>query len=381
MILNKLLNILMAFILSVSLTFGINQKPYETLVNNQNIIENNNILDTSVDVATIEFARKSVVMILVYDRLGNPGGIGSGIIFKRDNNYDYILTNQHVVAAGTVYEVVAYDMQKLAGVLIGSDGTQDIAVLRTTRFRDITLAPIGNSDNLSVGDTIFAIGNPGDINYRGSVSTGIVAGVNRNVSSRVDFLENQTHAIQVNLAINPGNSGGPIFTEDGLLMGVNTLKLTSDGSDTRYEGVNFALPINDMNLAAEKILNSALISNTGAVIQRGVYRRTSLGFAVFESLLDIDINTRKIKGIPNSIYQGVLVTNIEQSVSNPLFLSKLEPESIIVAIDNVPVTNKVELRKQVYTKNVGQSVTLTLLVKSNNGYQETKLVTTIIQAR
>ncbi len=342
--LNRIINIFLVFILTIS-SFLFPTKVEKEVTEPRPLVTENNIFDTFVDVNVIETSRKSVVTILVYDATGNSGGIGSGIIFKRDNNYDYILTNQHVVAVGSVFEIVAYDMQKLAGTLMGSNGTQDVAVLRTARFRDITVAPVGNSDNLRVGDTIFAVGNPGDINYRGSVSTGIVAGVNRSVSNRVDFLENQTHAIQVNLAINPGNSGGPIFTEDGILMGVNTLKLTSDGSDIRYEGINFALPINDMYLAAEKILGSTIVSNNGSVIQRGVYQRTSLGFAVLESLLDIDLYERRIKGIPDNLYQGVYVTSVEQSNNNPLLINKLEKDSIIIAIDNVRVVNKVELRK------------------------------------
>ena len=378
--LNRIINIFLVFILTIS-SFLFPTKVEKEVTEPSPLITENNIFDTFVDVNVIETSRKSVVTILVYDATGNSGGIGSGIIFKRDNDYDYILTNQHVVAVGSVFEIVAYDMQKLAGTLMGSNGTQDVAVLRTARFRDITVAPVGNSDNLRVGDTIFAVGNPGDINYRGSVSTGVVAGVNRSVSNRVDFLENQTHAIQVNLAINPGNSGGPIFTEDGILMGVNTLKLTSDGSDIRYEGINFALPINDMYLAAEKILGSTIVSNTGSVIQRGVYQRTSLGFAVLESLLDIDLYERRIKGIPDNLYQGVYVTSVEQSNNNPLLINRLEKDSIIIAIDNVRVINKVELRKEVYKKNIGQPVTLTVLTKVNGNWQESQINTTIIRAR
>jgi serine protease Do len=379
MLLNKLVSLFLAFILSFSVV-----TPSNTLVNAASTNDLNNtqeFIDSFVEPSLIEVSRKSVVTVLVYDQLGNSGGLGSGVIYKRDANYDYIITNEHVVAAGAVYELVAYDMQKLAGVLLGSDTVQDVAVIRTPRFRDITVAPLGNSSNLKVGDTIFAIGNPGDINFRGSVSTGIVAGLNRNVSSSGETLERQLHAIQVNLAINPGNSGGPIFNDTGLLMGINTLKLTSDGSATRYEGINFALPINDMHLAAERIVGSTLVSNTGAVLQRGVYRRSSLGNATYQSILDLDLYERKRLGITDNIYRGVFLSAVDNVANNPLLINQIEAGTIIVGIDGVRVDNKVELRQEIYKKAIGRSVVLTVLIKLNNVYQEQSVNITIVQAR
>jgi serine protease Do len=379
MLLNKLVSLFLAFILSFSVV-----TPSNTIVNTastNDLINIQEFIDSFVEPSLIEVSRKSVVTVLVYDQLGNSGGLGSGVIYKRDANYDYIITNEHVVAAGRVYEIVAYDMQKLAGVLLGSDTVQDVAVIRTPRFRDVTIAPLGNSSDLKVGDTIFAIGNPGDINFRGSVSTGIVAGLNRNVSSSGETLERQLHAIQVNLAINPGNSGGPIFNDTGLLMGINTLKLTSDGSATRYEGINFALPINDMHLAAERIVGSTLVSNTGAVLQRGIYSRSSLGNATYQSILDLDLYERKRLGIPDNIYRGVFLSVIDNVANNPLLINQVEAGTIIVGIDGVRVDNKVELRQEIYKKAIGRSVVLTLLIKINNVYQERSVNITVVQAR
>lgn len=379
MLFNKLVSLFLAFILSFSVVTP--TKTTNIVASTNDLIQTQEFIDSTVEPSLIEISRKSVVTVLVYDQLGNSGGLGSGVIYKRDANYDYIITNEHVVAAGRVYEIVAYDMQKLAGVLLGSDTVQDVAVIRTPRFRDITIAPVGNSSNLSVGDTIFAIGNPGDINFRGSVSTGIVAGLDRNVSSSGDILERQLHAVQVNLAINPGNSGGPIFNNTGLLMGINTLKLTSDGSATRYEGINFALPINDMHLAAERIVDSTLLSNVGDVLQRGVYLRSSLGSATFKSILDLDLYERRRLGLPNNIYQGVFLSLVDNVANNPLIVNQIESGTIIVAIDGVRVDNKVELRQEVYKKAIGQSVVLTTLKKIDNIYQERLVNTTIVQAR
>ena len=379
MLFNKLVSLFLAFILSFSVAAPANN--VNSVVSTNGLIQTQEFIDSNVQPSLIEISRKSVVTVLVYDQLGNSGGLGSGVIYKRDANYDYIITNEHVVAAGRVYEIVAYDMQKLAGVLLGSDTVQDVAVIRTPRFRDITVAPVGDSSNLQVGDTIFAIGNPGDINFRGSVSTGIVAGLDRNVSSSSETLERQLHAIQVNLAINPGNSGGPIFNDTGLLMGINTLKLTSDGSTTRYEGINFALPINDMHLAAERIINSTLVSNTGAVIQIGAYRRSSLGNATFESILDLDLYERKRLGIPDNIHRGVFLSVVDNVANNPLLINQVEAGTIIIGIDGARVDNKVELRQEIYKKAIGQSVVLTVLKKIDNVYVERSVNTTIVQAR
>jgi serine protease Do len=379
MLFNKLVSLFLAFILSFSVAAPANN--VNSVVSTNGLIQTQEFIDSNVQPSLIEISRKSVVTVLVYDQLGNSGGLGSGVIYKRDANYDYIITNEHVVAAGRVYEIVAYDMQKLAGVLLGSDTVQDVAVIRTPRFRDITVAPVGNSSNLQVGDTIFAIGNPGDINFRGSVSTGIVAGLDRNVSSSGETLERQLHAIQVNLAINPGNSGGPIFNDTGLLMGINTLKLTSDGSATRYEGINFALPVNDMHLAAERIINSTLVSNTGAVIQRGFYRRSSLGNANYQSILDLDLYERKRLGIPDNIHRGVFLSVVDNVANNPLLINQVEAGTIIIGIDGARVDNKVELRQEIYKKAIGQSVVLTVLKKIDNVYVERSVNTTIVQAR
>jgi serine protease Do len=379
MLFNKLVSLFLAFILSFSVAAPANN--VNSVVSTNGLIQTQEFIDSNVQPSLIEISRKSVVTVLVYDQLGNSGGLGSGVIYKRDANYDYIITNEHVVAAGRVYEIVAYDMQKLAGVLLGSDTVQDVAVIRTPRFRDITVAPVGNSSNLQVGDTIFAIGNPGDINFRGSVSTGIVAGLDRNVSSSGETLERQLHAIQVNLAINPGNSGGPIFNDTGLLMGINTLKITSDGSATRYEGINFALPINDMHLAAERIINSTLVSNTGAVIQRGFYRRSSLGNANYQSILDLDLYERKRLGIPDNIHRGVFLSVVDNVANNPLLINQVEAGTIIIGIDGARVDNKVELRQEIYKKAIGQSVVLTVLKKIDNVYVERSVNTTIVQAR
>lgn len=379
MLFNKLVSLFLAFILSFSVATPLNN--VKSVVSTNDLIQTQEFIDSNLEPSLIEISRKSVVTVLVYDQLGNSGGLGSGVIYKRDANYDYIITNEHVVAAGSVYEIVAYDMQKLAGVLLGSDTVQDVAVIRTPRFRDITVALVGNSSNLQVGETIFAIGNPGDINFRGSVSTGIVAGLDRNVSSSSEILERQLHAIQVNLAINPGNSGGPIFNDTGLLMGINTLKLTSDGSATRYEGINFALPINDMHLAAERILNSTLVSNTGAVVQRGVYRRSSLGNATYQSILDLDLYERKRLGIPDNIHRGVFLSVVDNVTNNPLLINQVEAGTIIIGIDGARVDNKVELRQEIYKKAIGQSVVLTVLRKIDNVYVERSVNTTIVQAR
>jgi S1-C subfamily serine protease len=136
-----------------------------------------------------------------------------------------------------------------------------------------------------------------------------------------------------------------------------------------------------MHLAAERIVGSTLLSNVGDVLQRGVYRRSSLGSATFKSILDLDLYERKRLGIPNNIYQGVFLSLVDNVANNPLIVNQIESGTIIVAIDGVRVDNKVELRQEVYKKAIGQSVILTTLKKIDNIYQERLVNTTIVQAR
>ena len=162
--------------------------------------------------------------------------VGTGIIFSSDG---YILTNYHVIAGSSACQVWVTDQygvdQEYEALLVGGDADQDLAVLKIDA-QDLTAAQFGVSDDLRVGDKVYAIGNPLGLELRGTFTDGIVSAVNRDVD--VDGVT--MTLIQTNAALNSGNSGGPLVNEYGQVVGVNTIKMMS-GYDT-IEGLGFAIP-------------------------------------------------------------------------------------------------------------------------------------------
>lgn len=339
-----------------------------------------NSLYADIDNQIIEAATKHVVTVYNYDGKGTFIGLGSGIVVKREGGYDYVLTNNHVVEGGSVFEVLSYDYQIKYATLLGVDEHQDVAALRIPSFANATVAILGDSDQVQVGDEVFAIGTPGEVNLKNTVTQGVVGGLNRCASENTAYLELQKHAIQIDLAINPGNSGGPLYNAVGEVIGINTLKLTSDGGTTNYEGINLSLPINDMYLGFSKILESVVLTNKGAVAKAGTYAKSSLGTAYFYTLRDIDLAEREKIGLPNSLYRGVLVKNIEKSAANPLFANQVDEYSVIVEVDGMPISDKVQLRQQIYRKTIGSSVSLKVMKKVNGVYQAKTITINIVKS-
>ena len=159
-------------------------------------------------------------------------GQGSGIILDADG---YIVTNAHVVADADGVKVVLYNGEEYTAIIVGSDTKSDVAVLKISAS-NLTPAKLGNSDQLEIGEDVIAIGNPGGLSNR--VSKGIVSGLNRTVETNLGA---SMECIQTDAAINPGNSGGALVNEYGYVVGINSSKIAA----TDYEGIGFAIPIND----------------------------------------------------------------------------------------------------------------------------------------
>jgi len=190
--------------------------------------------------------------------LGQDGvGEGSGIIIREDG---YILTNNHVIenalesntnkiTDGSIIEVILpSDIEKkYTAKIVGRDSKTDIAVLKI-EATNLPVAELGDSDKVKSGELAVAIGNPGGIDYMGSVTAGIISGINRTIE-----MENgrELKLIQTDAAINPGNSGGALVNSQGQVIGINTVKIAATG----YEGLGFAIPINEANNIAESLID------------------------------------------------------------------------------------------------------------------------------
>lgn len=175
-------------------------------------------------------------------------GVGTGIIFSKDG---YVLTNYHVISGAQTIKVMLSDGKEVSAKVINYDAAADVAVIK---LADNTVVPgvasFGDSDAIEVGETVVAIGNPLGKELIGSVTTGIVSAVNRQVS-----IENKDlKFIQTDAAINPGNSGGPLVNSKGEVIGINTAKISVEG----VEGLGFSIPINTVTPKMDALIKPIL---------------------------------------------------------------------------------------------------------------------------
>lgn len=211
----------------------------------------------SPSIVGIQVTVKSQGSGFFFDIAQDGVGEGSGIIIREDG---YILTNNHVIESaleqnsyklteGSKIEVVLPNdtEKKYTAKIVGRDSKTDIAVLKI-EATDLPVAELGDSDKVKSGELAVAIGNPGGIDYMGSVTAGIISGINRTIE-----MENgqKLKLLQTDAAINPGNSGGALVNSQGQVIGINTVKIAATG----YEGLGFAIPINEANDIATSLID------------------------------------------------------------------------------------------------------------------------------
>ena len=194
------------------------------------------------DALTIQeiYRRVNPSTVTVVTELPRGASVGTGVILTEDG---YIITNAHVIAGGTSCYVALADGSIFDAALVGYDAEQDLAVIKAQdtdgrAAQGLPAAEFGDSDALSVGDPVYAIGNPLGVELRGTLTDGIVSAINRDVA--VDGVT--MTLIQTNAALNNGNSGGPLINVYGQVVGINTMKMGSS-STTSVEGLGFAIPI------------------------------------------------------------------------------------------------------------------------------------------
>ncbi|HZK70355.1 MAG TPA: trypsin-like peptidase domain-containing protein, partial [Clostridia bacterium] len=178
-------------------------------------------------------------------------GVGTGMIFSEDG---YVLTNYHVVSGAQNIKVMLSNGKEVSAKIINYDAAADVAVIKLAANTKVPgVAVFGDSDALEVGESVVAIGNPLGKELIGSVTTGIVSAVNRQISIESKDLK----FIQTDAAINPGNSGGPLVNSKGEVIGINTAKITSTGQQG-VEGLGFSIPINTISPKIQNLIKPML---------------------------------------------------------------------------------------------------------------------------
>ncbi len=190
-----------------------------------------------------------------FGRILEGQGTGSGIII---DNQGHIVTNNHVVEGAQDITVILNNGKELQATLVGGDSQTDLAVIKVDPA-NLTIAELGDSSTLEVGELAIAIGSPMGTEYAGSVTAGIISGLNRKVSVG----DNSIKLIQTDAAINPGNSGGALVNSEGKVIGINTIKF----AETTVEGMGFAIPINEAKPIIQEIISKKKIARPYLGIQ------------------------------------------------------------------------------------------------------------------
>ena len=280
---------------------------------------------------------------------------GSGVIYKVENGYAYIVTNNHVISGSQELEVLMADGTREKAELIGADKWTDLAVLKIKADKVTTVAEFANSDEVKAGQTAIAIGSPLGTEFATSVTQGIVSAKDRSVPTDVDGDGKQdwvVNAIQTDAAINPGNSGGALVNAAGQVIGINSMKI----SKSSVEGIGFAIPSNEV----VSIINQ--LEKSGKVI------RPVLGISMVD-LTSVSSQGRQQLDLSNDVKEGVVVADVQENSS----ASKggLKQYDIITEIDGKPVTGVQTLRKALYSKTVGSSMEVTYY---RNGQKQTTTI-------
>lgn len=246
----------------------------------------------------------------------DESSIGSGFIYKVDKNNAYILTNEHVVTNNKKVDVELTSNKKVKGTVLGKDSYLDIAVLKIDKKYATKTVKLVNSKKINVGDSIFTIGTPIAEEYKNTVTSGIISGLDRAVqtqdSSGKDIIMNM---IQIDAPINTGNSGGPLINLKGEVIGICTLKIT----DTNVENLGFAVPI------------STVIDNLDILEKSKKIKYPSLGVETIDT------------------FDGVQITKVKSN-------SPLKENDIIVSLNDKEVEDTTHLNYEIYKYKKGQKV-------------------------
>ena len=280
----------------------------------------------------------------IFGQTTTGSSTGSGFVITEDG---YVVTNHHVVDGASDIKVTLHGGTEYPAKLIGSDSTNDVALLKITEEVQLQAVSIGSSDALNVGDQVVAIGNPlGELTS--TLTVGYVSAKERDVTTDGKTI----NMIQTDAAINSGNSGGPLFNSQGEVVGITTAKYSgSSSSGATIEGIGFAIPIDDVMPLVNDLMNYGYINSA------------YLGVMVSE----MDANTAAYYGLPVGAYvQEVTAGNCAEKAG-------LKAKDIIVALGNYEIQNINDLTKVLRKFKAGDTTTITVF----RGGQELQLSITL----
>ena len=272
---------------------------------------------------------------------------GSGVIYKKDGDSAYLVTNNHVIDGAEKLEIMLANGTKVVGELVGADTYSDLAVIKISSKNVDTVAEFADSTKLNVGEPAIAIGSPLGSEYANSVTEGIVSSLSRTVTSQNEEGETiSTNAIQTDAAINPGNSGGPLINIKGQVIGINSSKIASSSSSSSgvaVEGMGFAIPSNDV----VSIINQ--LEENGKVI------RPALGISMAD-LSQASTSAINELNLPDDVTSGIIVLGTQSGMPAD---GKLKKYDVITEIDGKKIESTSDLQSILYKHKKGDTIEIT----------------------
>ncbi|OEK64092.1 S1C family serine protease [Staphylococcus equorum] len=270
-------------------------------------------------------------------------GVGSGVIYQKNNGSAYIVTNNHVIDGANEIKVQLHNSKQVDAKLVGKDALTDIAVLKINDTKGTKAIDFANSSKVNTGDSVFAMGNPLGLEFANSVTSGIISASERTIDTKTSAGTNKVNVLQTDAAINPGNSGGALVDINGNLVGINSMKIASE----QVEGIGFAIPSNEVKVTIKELVENSEIE------------RPSIGI----SLLNVsEIPEQYKEELNTKRNDGVYIAKVHAD-------NELKEGDIITAIDDKKVKEDADLRSYLYeNKKPGDSVEMTI---ERNGKEQT----------
>ena len=283
--------------------------------------------------------------------------IGSGVVYKKVGDSIYIFTNAHVVGNQEKQKVTYGNDKSVTGKVIGKDKWSDLAVVKA-KVADENIKPMtmGDSNNIKLAEPILVIGNPLGTDFKGSVSQGIVSGLNRHVPVDIDKNDNYDalmKAFQIDAPVNPGNSGGAVVDRDGRLIGIVSLKIDMHN----VEGMAFAIPINDVRKIAKELEHKGKVNYPNTEIK-------------IKNVGDLDDSERNAINLPAKVNHGVLIGEVKENGLGDK--SGLKKGDVIVELDGKKIEDNLRYRQVIYSHYDDQK-TITAKIYRNGAEKNIKI--------
>lgn len=238
-------------------------------LNNQSTTAYHKVKDSVISVINLQQGQSSSELYSLFGQ-GNSGSNklqtvseGSGVIYKKSGSTAYIVTNNHVVSGSNALKVIMSNGKEVSATIVGTDSTTDLAVLKIAANNVSSVASFGNSNDIAAGQDVLAIGSPMGSEYANTVTKGIISAKKRTI--KASSSAPATSVIQTDAAINSGNSGGPLINMAGQVIGINSMKLSSNGEGSSVEGMGFSIPSNEVVKVINQLVAHGKITRPSGV--------------------------------------------------------------------------------------------------------------------